>query len=95
MSAYRNTRAMDVAVRLAVARLDDLVDVDSMAGRECPELVCESDVDIPVGGLGQLGHLGRLRGSQVPHSVSTSKIGTLIELKRLLVELGREVGPSR
>src|SRR4029453_6185089 len=54
----RDAGLVDVAVRLGVAGLDDLVDVHARAGRKLGELVGQADVDVAVGRLGELGTLG-------------------------------------
>ena len=51
---------VDMTVRLAVGCLDDLLDIDAYPPRIRRQLVCERDVDIPIGGIGKLAQLRRL-----------------------------------
>ena len=83
---------MDVRVGLRVAGFDHLVHVDAVVLREQRELVREPDVHIPVGGLGELRQLRRLRRAQIPHPVGLVQVRALIEAQRRLVELP---GPPR
>ena len=57
---------------------------------EAGELVGEPDVDVAVGRLSELCHLGCLGGPEVPDAVAALKIGPLVEVEDRLVEsLGR------
>src|SRR5690606_18429642 len=78
---------MDVAVGLRIARLDDLVNIDTVGRGEQAELVRETDVHISVGCLGELGHLRRFGGTEIPYPVRPGQVRTLIELQHRFVEL--------
>ena len=60
MAADADPGLVDVAVRLAVGRLDDLEDVDAGPVGVVGEFVGQRDVDVSIGRLGQLGELGGL-----------------------------------
>jgi hypothetical protein len=60
VTADAEARLVDVRVRLAIRRVDHLVDVDPDPFGVASELVGEGDVDIPIGRVGELAELGRL-----------------------------------
>ena len=84
---------VDVAVRLRVAGLDHLQHVDPVRPGEPGELVGQADVDVPVGGLGQLRQLRRLGAAEVPDAVALRQVGPLVELEHRAVELDRAARP--
>ena len=92
VSADRDAGSVDVAERLAVARVDHLEDVDVVLIGVAGELVGEADVDVAVGRLGQLGQLGRLAAAEVPHAVRSGQVVALVELQRRFVERDRQLG---
>jgi hypothetical protein len=71
------------------------VHVDAVGRGEARELVGQADVDVAVGGLGQLRHLGGFGTAQVPDPVAALQIGALVELQHLLVEGPGPVGTRR
>ena len=79
MAADRDAGPMDVGVGLGVAGLDDARDVDADRVRVARELVGQADVDVPVGGFGELGHLGGLGPAHGPHAVGARQVVALIE----------------
>ena len=54
---------------------------------EARELVGQADVDVAVGGLGELGQLGGLGAAEVPDAVGALEVGALVEVEDGLVEL--------
>ena len=92
VAADRHARAVDVGVRLRVARLDHCRHVDADRVCEAGELVGKPDVDIAVGRLRELGQLGSLRGPEVPDAIGLRELRAIVELKRGLVELHRAPG---
>ena len=60
MATHPEPRLMDVAVRLAVGRRDDLGDVHPDPVGVPGELVGQGDVDVPIGRVGELREFGRL-----------------------------------
>jgi hypothetical protein len=71
---------VQVAKRLGVAGLDDPADVDTDAICVEGELVGESNVDVPVGGLGQLSQFCGLGGVELPYSIRPWQVWAIIEL---------------
>ena len=86
VAADRDAGPVNVGVGLGVAGLDDARDVDADRVRVARKLVGQADVDIPVGGLGKLGHLGGLGPTHGPHAVGTRQVVALIEREDGLVE---------
>lgn len=86
MAADGDAGLVDVAVGLAVAGFDDLLDVDVVPVGEPGELVGQPDVDVPVGGFGQLRQLGGLRRAEVPDAVGAGQVRALFEVEHGLVE---------
>ena len=79
VAADRDAGPVDVGVGLGVAGLNDARDVDAGRIRVTRELVRQADVDVPVGGLGELGHLGGLGPAHGPHAVGARQVVALVE----------------
>ena len=77
---------MNVGVGLRVAGVDDTLNVKAGLVRVDGELVGQPDVDVAVGGLGELGHLSSLSPTHVPHAVGAGQVRALVKVKDLLVE---------
>src|SRR5699024_12028868 len=84
---YGDAGPVDVGVGLGVGGGDHLVHVDAVGGGEGAELVRQGDVHVPVGGLGQLGHLRGLGAAQVPHPVRAVQVRPVVEGEHRLIEL--------
>ncbi len=77
---------MDVRVGLGVAGLDDALDVEARLVRVDGELVGQADVDVAIGGLGELGHLGRLGDAHCPTRRWDGQVIAFVEVEDGLVE---------
>ena len=87
MAAHRDAGPVDVAEVLAVARLDDGVNVDVLAVGVPGKLIGETDIDVPVGRLGEFCQLAGLGGAKVPDAVRSRQIVPGVEVEHSLVEL--------
>ena len=86
VAADRDAGPVDVGVGLGIAGLNDTRDVDANSVRVACELVGQADIDVPVGGFGELSHLGGLGAAHGPHAVGARQVVALIEGEDGLVE---------
>ncbi len=96
--ADRDARPVQMAERLRVAGVGDGGEVHPDPVRVPGELVGQGDVDVPVGGLGELGELRRLGGLQLPDAVRPAlrrQLGARVEVQHRPVELGAAPGGGR
>ena len=90
-----NAGLVDVAERLTVRRSDHLGNVGPERIGVNGKFVGEGDVDVAVGGLGQLREFGRLDAGQRPDAVPTFQVRPVVKVEDRLVELHRRLGRRR
>jgi hypothetical protein len=68
------------------------MNINAVLGAEDRELIRQTNIDIAIGGLSQLGQLRCLCTTQIPHTIGPIQIRTVIKVQNFVVKLDGLVG---